>query len=71
MKRKLYYETVTIGSPACIIASTCTNATPAQIKKAKAEFKAGKCKHHIIYDEAGWPYDIRSCGICGQGLGLI
>ena len=29
------------------------------------------CKHVVLVDTAGWPYDIRSCATCGQGMGLI
>lgn len=29
------------------------------------------CSHRAFYDEAGFCYDTRSCGICGASLGLI
>ena len=72
MNHKLYFEEIIEGSHEyMVVSSKVTPATKAQIKKAQEEFKAGKCKHQIIYDEAGWLYDVRSCGICGVGLGLI
>lgn len=25
----------------------------------------------LFYDEAGWMYDTRVCGVCGKGLGVV
>ena len=29
------------------------------------------CSHRAFHDEAGFIYDMRSCGICGAGMGLL
>jgi len=31
----------------------------------------GKCDEHLVYDEPGWPYDLRYCWVCGAYLGLV
>lgn len=31
----------------------------------------GGCKHRVIYDEYGWPSDVRICHACGAHLGSI
>ena len=73
MKRKLFVETITEGSLEYgVIASDVRPATEKKVKEAKARYKkTKKCKHNIIYDEPGWMYDKRYCGICGRGLGVI
>lgn len=29
------------------------------------------CDHHLFMDESGYPYNLRSCAICGEVLGEI
>ena len=38
MERKLYYETITIGRPGAVLASTIAEATPIQIAEAQEAF---------------------------------
>ncbi len=40
----------------------------AEARLAKLE---AKCKHRVRFDTADWPYDYRTCHICGEGMGLI
>ena len=75
-KPKLFVEEVTERYLNHISASTIRKVKPYELRKAKAEYKkAGKCDHNkntlIVYDEAGWLYDFRFCGICGGGLGAV
>jgi hypothetical protein len=39
------------------------------------EFKSKECNHSsqdlLIYDEKGWLYDARYCGVCNKCIGLI
>lgn len=30
-----------------------------------------ECDHLIFEDTRGYPYDLRNCGICGKGLGIV
>jgi hypothetical protein len=46
-------------------------ATKEEIIQAFIDYSRGKCKHSLIHDEKGWMYDIRSCLLCGEGLGVI
>lgn len=76
--RKLYVEVVTdrvVPGPRGIVCSTPRDATSADIKVARAAHR-GKNPHDdekttVFYDEPGWMYDARICGICGQGIALI
>lgn len=31
----------------------------------------GACDHNLIVDEDCWPYSLRSCAVCGHGLGCV
>ena len=54
------------------VASDLMEATEKEINKCRKEFKkTGKCKTHLIYDEYGWLYNIRMCGICGRCIGFV
>jgi hypothetical protein len=69
---KLYIEKVTKGNNGFFLCSELIPATEEDIKN----FKNRPCEHSLhedklIYDEPGWPYDFRYCGICGAFLGMI
>ena len=52
--------------------STLAKVSDKEIREAQKEFSAsGKCKHDIIYDVPGWPYDVRYCFICEELLGVV
>jgi hypothetical protein len=55
--------------------SQARKATPADIEKSRKLHKKGKCppcgKGAVFYDTAGWMYDNRWCGICGEHLSCI
>lgn len=51
--------------------SNVRRATEDDIETALALHETGKCDHSIIYDEAGWLYDLRTCAICEEGLGTV
>jgi hypothetical protein len=29
------------------------------------------CKHHYFRDTAGFPYDVRTCAVCGASMGQV
>jgi hypothetical protein len=52
--------------------STLEPVSPEELTEAKRQWTHfRKCDHDIIVDEDCWPYYIRSCAICGKGLGAI
>ena len=69
--KTLYYEVITEGTPDHIISSKFHKANRKEILEAKKLHKKGKCPHTIFYDLAGYPYDFRVCGTCGNGKGTI
>lgn len=71
MKNQLYYEKVIEKHGDVIVASKVHRATKKEIATAKHLYKNGKCSHSIIVDIMGWPYDLRSCAICGKSLGTV
>lgn len=68
---ELFVETVTERIGPHVIASTIRAATPEDIARAKQLHAKGRCDHSVVKDTDGWLYDIRSCAICGQGLGTV
>jgi hypothetical protein len=71
MKTKLFYEEVTERVAGVITASNIRPATRQEVKAARLLHRQGRCPHTIVRDTPGWPYDIRDCAICGEGLGLV
>jgi hypothetical protein len=69
--KQLYFEEILERFNGQVIRSNIREATPEDIKQAVALYMEGKCPHTIVYDEPGWLYDARICGVCGAGLGLI
>ena len=70
--KKLWVEKVELGPSGHFFASTLIEASEEQI----AQFKSKPCNHSLdvdklIYDEPGWPYDSRFCGVCNSFIGLI
>lgn len=50
-----------------VVSTDLIEASDSEIEKAKEDFKlTKKCEYHLIYDEAGFMYDSRYCGICGK-----
>lgn len=71
MERKLFYEEVEKTIAGHIIESKVRPATNQEIEEAEIAYKNGKCPHTIIYDEDNYPYWIRTCHTCGEGLGTV
>jgi hypothetical protein len=69
--KNLFYENVTERIGEHVVASTIRPATEEDVSKAKSLHVDGKCPHTIVKDMSGWPYDFRSCAICGKGLGTV
>jgi hypothetical protein len=67
----LFVETVTERMGIHVLASTVRPATARDVEEAKALHEAGACHHSVVRDMACWPYDVRTCATCGQGLGLV
>lgn len=68
---ELFVETVKQRSHGMVLSSDVRPATEADIAAAKQLHEAGQCPHNIIYDIPSWPYDVRVCGTCGAGLGVV
>lgn len=67
-----YVETVSVRMGNIILASTVKPASEQDVQMAKERYACtGRCDHSIVVDEDCWPYYIRSCHICNEGLGLI
>lgn len=71
MSKKIYIEQATEKIGDFIIASEVREATEVEISQAKAAYAKGLCSHNIVVDEDCWPYYVRSCAICGEGLGTV
>lgn len=70
--RKLYVEMVKERWGRHIMRSTLREATKQEVQAAQTLFKkTGKCEHKLVYDEGGWMYDERLCGICGKFIDFI
>jgi hypothetical protein len=66
MERQLYRE-VWVGP-----GTKCIEVSEEEVKAAKEEYaKTGECNCIYIYDEPGYMYDLRYCGICGKIVGFI
>ena len=66
MERQLYRE-VWVG-----LGTKCIEVSEEEVKAAKKEYaKTGECNCIYIYDEPGYIYDLRYCGICGKIVGFI
>jgi len=69
---QLFVETVHERFVGHVIRSDVRPATPEEVQKKKETYEqTGECDHTIVKDDYGWLYDIRSCGICGTGLGTV
>ncbi len=69
---KLFIEKVTLDDNGKLLCSDVAEATEEQVK----EFKSRPCDHSstvdkLIWDEPGYPYDFRFCGVCECALGMI
>lgn len=66
MERQLYKEVKDS------IGTKCIEVSEEEVKAAKEEYaKTGKCNCIYIYDEPGFMYDLRYCGICGGFVATI
>lgn len=66
MERQLYRE-VWVGP-----GTKCIEVSEEEVKAAKEEYaNTGECNCIYIYDEPGYMYDLRYCGICGKIVGFI
>lgn len=68
---KLFYEEVTEKIGDVILASKLREATNEDIVNSLHLHRKGKCPHTVVKDEKDWMYDVRSCAICGKGLGTV
>lgn len=75
--RKVFFEDVIESydasdhHPRLVVQSNIRKPTFNEIRDCWLKAKSGKCPHTIIKDEAAYMYDIRSCAVCGQGLGVV
>lgn len=68
----IYVEDVTSRIGEHVVASTCREATLDEVERAVARHaESGECEHNLFTDDSGYMYDVRSCAICGRGLGAI
>jgi hypothetical protein len=66
MERQLYKE-IPNG-----IGTECIEVPEEEVKAAKEKYtKTGECNCIYIYDEPGYIYDLRYCGICGKMVDFI
>lgn len=54
-----------------VLASKVRDVTEADIDQSLNAHKLGKCDGTVVIDDKGWLYDIRSCAVCGNGLGTV
>lgn len=55
-----------------VISSRLEDVSTDEIIKATEIFlDTANCDHSIVSDSPGYMYDIRTCAICGEGLGTI
>jgi hypothetical protein len=71
-RSKVFIEKVKVDERGFFISSDIVYPTSEQIE----EFTKRGCEHSLhkdklVYDEAGWPYDLRHCAFCGTFLGTI
>lgn len=66
-----FFEEVLERAGDTVIRSNIREATQEEITKANELHQQGNCPHNIVYDELGWPYDVRICYTCGKNLGLV
>lgn len=71
-----YVEVIWEGSPDMVFASDILHVPDTELETAKAAYiNTGKCscstKRRFVVDEPGYPYDLRSCAVCGRGLGSV
>ena len=70
-EKTIWFEKVREKIGHVVLASDCLEVTEERLDDNLKLFYAGKCPHEIIEDEDMWLYDVRSCAICGQGLGTV
>jgi len=51
--------------------STVRPATSLEVSREKAYYRCGKCRHKLVYDKAGFSWDLRYCELCKSFLGCI
>lgn len=68
---KVSVETVTECIGGRVLASTIRPAIWEDYLLAFEKHQAGKCDHMLVVDKDCWPYELRSCFICGAGLGTV
>lgn len=52
--------------------SILEKATESEIVGCHNYYEKNKeCRHHLVYDESGFIYNSRYCGICGKFIALI
>ena len=67
----MFVEIVTEKIGDRIVCSYVREATKEEAEDAMRLYENGECDHRLVKDERGWMYDIRSCALCGKGVGLI
>lgn len=67
----VFVEEVTERMCGFVTASTVRPATKEDIVNAKRLCEQGKCPHTCVVDIDCYPYWIRKCYTCGEGLGTV
>jgi hypothetical protein len=72
MGQQVFRETVKSRIGPHIVESDVEPVGENVVKAARQRYKeTGRCDHSLIVDESGFLYDIRSCAVCGVGLGAV
>jgi hypothetical protein len=71
MTKQYYIEIIQEEISGHITRSEVRKATTEEIEEAKSSYLAGKCKHKLVQDTTSHLFDVRSCALCGAGLGAI
>lgn len=69
--RKLWVEVVKQSIAGRVLSSDLREATPEDIQHTNNCHRNGECDHGVIYDEPGFVYHQRYCGVCGAFVDFI
>lgn len=69
--RKLYVEENKKSVITGYMVNSIRVATKQEIEETRQSNLQGKCSHNVVYDEPGYMYHSRICGVCGKLVGLI
>ena len=71
-EKDVFLETLKLSSYREILRMGISEPTKEQIQRLKKE----KCRHQeqnefLVFDELGFPYDLRFCFVCGRQIGTV